>query len=373
MIGIYCHHSCRFSRNTGIQRCLRAIARALKHQGELIAPLIWDQSTNALQLADQSALDNLSNWSGPNPNDWCMQLPPPGSWLLVVELISGPYQPSQESLLNFAAINDWRVVGIFHDSIPLSWGGEAAKYHSAYMSGLAKYDLVLATSSVTKNEIESFWQQHEVLVNSRIESLPLAAEIPGVPRRSPLKSQLRQFPNDELRLLSVGSLEPRKNHRTLLKALAWLQNQRNCNIRLQLVGWANDQRVLEMIRRAQLIGLSVYWDGYADDNALLSYYTACHLMVYPSLQEGFGLPLLESLWLGRPCLTGELPALKEQTTQGGCLIENTANWYVLATVIAELCYQPDRLNQLQHDLANCSLRSWSEYVLAMKLLMKKLT
>jgi glycosyltransferase involved in cell wall biosynthesis len=285
---------------------------------------------------------------------------------VVVELISGPHQPSQPWIRRLADRQGWRLAGVFHDAIPLAWGGGPARYHAAYMRGLADYDLVLATSATGCQALEQFWDQ--VLPQpprAQLHTVPLAAEIPGVSRSLP---QLRRQPGP-LRLLCVGSLEPRKNHRRLLQALAWLEAQDRLRVQLQLVGWANDASVVSAIQRAQQLGLPLLWDGEADDQALLHYYQTCDLSLYPSLDEGFGLPMLESLWLGKPCLVGHAPALQEQARGGGCVVVNTATWLPLAAAINQVLHQPEQLQRLQHDLAVRSLRTWGDYATAMLLRM----
>ena len=367
MIGIYCHHTSRFSRNTGIQRCLRATARALAERGAPLVPLVWSQWAQGLALADAEARRHLAAWSGPPLQVWRDQLPPEGGWLLVVELISGPYHPSQRWLRRLADRRGWRLAAVFHDAIPLAWGGEPARHHSAYMQGLADYDLVLATSATSREALEAFW--HGALTQpprAQLHTLPLAAEIPGATRCQPQPSA-RTGP---LRLLCVGSLEPRKNHRRLLQALAWLQAQDRLQASVQLVGWANDARVVASVRRAQRLGLPLAWDPEADDQALLRHYMACDLSLYPSLQEGFGLPVLESLWLGKPCLVGQAPALRDQAAGGGCLVVNTAAWRPLAEAIDHLQRQPEQLQRLRHELAARPLRSWGDYVASMLQLMR---
>ena len=64
-------------------------------------------------------------------------MPGPGSWLLLVELISGPHEPNLEWLQAWCARRFWRTAAVFHDAIPLGWGGAAAEFYATYMGGLA--------------------------------------------------------------------------------------------------------------------------------------------------------------------------------------------------------------------------------------------
>lgn len=367
MIGIYCHHTSRFSRNTGIQRCLRATAKALVDQGHELVPLVWNRASNGLALASPEARAHLAGWGGPPAAAWRLQPLPAGSWLLVVELISGPHQPDQAWLRRLADRHHWRLAAVFHDAIPLGWGGAAARHHSHYMQGLADYDLVLSVSATSRAALERFWQRLAVPIRARLQTLPLAAQIPGKLRELPDQTPLP--PLRPLRLLCVGSLEPRKNHRRLLQALAWLNAQGRLRARLQLVGWANDPGVVSMVRRAQALALPLEWDGEASDDALLAAYRRCDLTVYPSLQEGYGLPVQESLWMGRPCLTGRAPALLEQAAGGGCWSVDSSSWQPLAAAIERLQRDPQLLQALRAQIARRPLRSWNHYAHEMLLLM----
>ena len=59
-------------------------------------------------------------------------------------------------------------------------------------------------------------------------------------------------------------------------------------------------------------GLPLRWHRYVDDPTLQALYVAADLSAYPSLQESFGLPVLESLWLGTPCLRTRWQALRSR-------------------------------------------------------------
>jgi glycosyltransferase involved in cell wall biosynthesis len=57
----------------------------------------------------------------------------------------------------------------------------------------------------------------------------------------------------------------------------------------------------------------------AGDAELAASYAAARATVFPTIAEGCGLPLLESLWAGVPCVGSDLPALRENADGGGCL------------------------------------------------------
>jgi len=115
-------------------------------------------------------------------------------------------------------------------------------------------------------------------------------------------------------LLYVGTLEPRKNLPLLLKAYAhWVEtSQRADDVALVLAGargWFYD----EIFQLVQELALEerVRFPGYVPDAELPSWYRAASGFVYPSLMEGFGLPLLEAMACGTPVLCSAAPSLRE--------------------------------------------------------------
>ena len=64
-VGRYCQHTARFAHNTGIQRCVRVIARALIDAGECLTLLVWDGVVDILLPAGAAAREHLARWSGP--------------------------------------------------------------------------------------------------------------------------------------------------------------------------------------------------------------------------------------------------------------------------------------------------------------------
>ena len=123
-------------------------------------------------------------------------------------------------------------------------------------------------------------------------------------------------------LLFVGTLEPRKNLLTLLKALA--QIIEHSSLRPQLViaggeGWLMDDS-FAFIKKAA-IGERVRFTGYLSDDDLRALYSSCRVFIYPSVYEGFGLPPLEAMACGAPVIAGRIPSLQETLGSAARLVE----------------------------------------------------
>ncbi len=110
-------------------------------------------------------------------------------------------------------------------------------------------------------------------------------------------------------VLFLGTLEPRKNLIRLLEAFARIYNAK---IKLVLAGgkgWLYD----ELFARVENLGLeeAVIFPGYVDAKDLPLWYNAATVVAYPSLYEGFGLPVLEAQACGTPVLTSNVSSLPE--------------------------------------------------------------
>ena len=365
----YVDHTSRFGRNTGIQRCVRAIASALMDRGVPLRPVVWNREASRLAAPAPIALQHLAQWSGPAPQAWApMQASQAHStdrWLLVVELVSGPHQPSPEQLHAAAAQLGARVVWVFHDAIPLRWahlyGARAATTaacHRTYMHGLAFAELVLANSRTSAQHLRAVLAERS-LPQQHVLALPLAHEFPGVARAQPWAAD--PLPSRRQRLLCVGSLEPRKNHGSLLKAVAGLAAEAAFAGELVLVGWPNDPRVVACVQRALALNLPLRWEADADDARLLELYRWADLTVVPSLEEGFGLPVAESLWHGRPCVCSGEGALGELAAEGGCLALSDPGWRTIAQALQRWLEDPGLRSALRAGVAQRPLRTWAGY------------
>jgi glycosyltransferase involved in cell wall biosynthesis len=110
-------------------------------------------------------------------------------------------------------------------------------------------------------------------------------------------------------VLCVGSLEPRKNLRRLLQAWNRLGPAKD-GLKLVLVGALSN-----VFRKETLpaVGSDVVFAGYIADDDLPAVYAGAEAFVYPSLYEGFGLPVLEAMACGAPVVCSETTSLPEVT------------------------------------------------------------
>lgn len=208
-----------------------------------------------------------------------------------------------------------RSVATFHDLSPFTWAHcHDPKRISYLQKGLRKTldraDCLITDSEFTRQELASFsgWPVE------RIYAVPLASSGDFYPR-PPNELQptlLRYGLQPGAYSLYVGTIEPRKNIETLLDAYGRLPvvvRQRWPLILSGYKGWRNES-IHERIEAAQREGWVRYL-GFVPSDDLPALYAGARLFAFPSLYEGFGLPVLEALSSGVPVVCSNSSSLPE--------------------------------------------------------------
>ncbi|MDQ4078327.1 MAG: glycosyltransferase family 4 protein, partial [Chloroflexota bacterium] len=136
-----------------------------------------------------------------------------------------------------------------------------------------------------------------------------------------VQEQIRQKYNlPAIYALFVGTIEPRKNLVSLLKAFR-ITRERHPNLKLVLAGkkgWLYE----EVFQTLHKLGLEseVIRLGFVPDEDLPALYSAARYFVYPSLYEGFGLPVLEALACGTPVICSDRSSLPEVAGDAAILV-----------------------------------------------------
>jgi glycosyltransferase involved in cell wall biosynthesis len=238
-------------------------------------------------------------------------------WLLTPELFSEEERPG---LTEFLRTRPCRVAAIFHDAIPLkhphiTWPQSVAR-QPGYMKLLASFDRIWAVSQASRDELIGFWQWQGIDRTPPVDILPLGADFNSQPRVT------TRPPFSVLRLLTTGILEPRKNQSFLLEVCADLWSE-GLAFELHVVGRVNPhfgQPIVAQIKSLRgKYSRSLEFHEAAADSTLARLYATARATVFPTIAEGCGLPLLESLWMGVPCVCSDLPVLRENASAGGCL------------------------------------------------------
>lgn len=130
--------------------------------------------------------------------------------------------------------------------------------------------------------------------------------------------------------LCLGTIEPRKNHRTLLAAWRQLPSSRPKLVVAGRRGW-EDEAIAQELQAAERDGM-VLWRRDADDAEVSALMAHARLLVYPSLWEGFGFPPLEAMTRGVPVVAHDCAPMRE-LTDGAALLCDARSADALAAAI----------------------------------------
>lgn len=164
-------------------------------------------------------------------------------------------------------------------------------------------------------------------------------------------------------VLCVGTIEPRKNQTRVLRAMVAAQDagQQFRGIFVGNAGWLNGQFRTEL-QQARSRGIELELHENISDKLLAEFYQNASLTVYCSVAEGFGLPIVESVMAGVPCLASRLGSMREIANQlGGCSLVNPFSTSEIATAITRLLRNHNELAHLTTEARQARWHTWSDY------------
>jgi glycosyltransferase involved in cell wall biosynthesis len=280
---------------------MRVSARLRQEMGAAVTPVSWDGRQGAWRHAGGGGGVTFS----------------PADWLFTAELFSEAERPG---FWSFLRARPCRLAAVFADAIPLrhpqiTWPQSVAR-HPEYLKMLAAFDRVWAISEASRRDLVEFWRWQGGEVRAAAGSLALGADFDRSARAT-----LPHKPG-AASLLCVGILEPRKNQMFLLDVCEALWTA-GVDFELHLVGRVNPHFGGPVAARLQALRKSqprAHYHEAASDAHLDQLYAMATATAFPTIAEGCGLPVLESLWKGRPCVCSDLPVLREITGGGGCMV-----------------------------------------------------
>jgi glycosyltransferase involved in cell wall biosynthesis len=176
---------------------------------------------------------------------------------------------------------------------------------------LRRAGVLLCISEATERDLVA---QHPGVAGRTVVT-PLAADpVFGAPRDD-LDEVRGRLALERPFVLAAGTLEPRKNLVRLIEAWTRLDASDHDLVLVGPSGWEFD----EILRRAQAQHVRVM--GYVSDDDLAALYAMCDAFCYPSLYEGFGLPVLEAMTAGAPVVTSSVSSLPEVAGDAAVLVD----------------------------------------------------
>ncbi|MBL9212890.1 MAG: glycosyltransferase [Opitutaceae bacterium] len=368
-------HTSHTRARTGIQRVTRALrsalgprACALTHdpfRGTWRELEPWEEANLA---ADEAAPKRGAHWPltarmRSRARRFLGRAPaalPGNSGVLVPEVFSPGVARALPAL--FAAARGPRVA-LFHDAIALQLPEltptKTVARFPAYLIELLAFDGIAAVSDDSAAALTDYWRWLGAPHPPPVQAIPLGVDLPSGTPTPDVAADADAGPT----VLSVGSIEGRKNHLALLDACERLWAG-GSTFTLHLIGLAHPQTgaaALQRIRALQAAGRALRYDGPVTDAALAAAYARCQFTVYPSLHEGFGLPVIESLAHGKPCVCSGRGALGESARGGGCVMLDRVSADAIAEAVGRLLRSPEETAALAATARGRRFRTWSEY------------
>lgn len=203
-----------------------------------------------------------------------------------------------------------RAVYMIHDLIPITHpeycrAGEAARHEKRVRNMLASAVGIIGNSQATLDSLATFANDDGIRLPSLIAA-PLGTDIKPsiVPANPPLHPTF----------VMLGTIEGRKNHLLMLQIWARMIRSRGSDApRLVIVGqrgWECEQ-VFDLLDRSALLSGHVIESGKCNDSELDRHLSGARALLFPTLVEGYGLPLIEALAKHTPVLASDLPVFHE--------------------------------------------------------------
>jgi glycosyltransferase involved in cell wall biosynthesis len=366
--------ACRSPLNTGVKRIQRGLHGFLRARNDY-QPVCWHarwRLYRSLTRREQETLEQKRIPSGlelfdrASSGSWRDWLPLRESFSRPIAFRSGDllFLPdllwdNRSRHLPRGASPGLRRIGVFHDAIALRQPRQSrldAHLSRRSLPAWAALDGVLCVSQEAEADLHHFWQkEHIPPAPTRVAPwpVPFAGPRPAAPPNFAAR-----------RILCVARLEPHKNHLRLLQACRELWRL-GIRFQLDLIGcfaypgaaW----KILRRVRALRRMGVPVEWRAHVEEAVLHAAYGASSFNVFPSLLEGFGLPILESLWHGRPVVCGGNGALGELAREGGCVPVDTLSVSSLAEGMRTLLTDESSYAALVAAAQRRRFRSWADY------------
>jgi len=197
----------------------------------------------------------------------------------------------------------------------------------------------------------------------RVTAVPLAAAVRFSPVRDEreLDRVRNKYGINGKYILTVGSIQPRKNIPRLIRAYSMLCSERNLEPLPKLVvvgkrGWLYEDTLATA--ESSTVRDRIILTGYVDDKDLPALYSAASCFVYPSYFEGFGIPPLEAMRCGTPTITGDRTCFPEIIGDAGLMVDPFDEQAIKLGIVRVLTEQTLRDDLIEKGLKRANSYDW---------------
>jgi glycosyltransferase involved in cell wall biosynthesis len=364
----------RMDHNTGIQRVVRQTMPhwATDHDPVLVA---WTDFGLGYRRISERETSRVLEWSRrAEPRVATLATTVSRSllvpWKSTVVLPEVPFREFIDRLATLAQYSGNDVSLIGYDAIPIvsadSMVNSESDRFALYLSIVKHATRVAGISESAAAEFDGFTRSlpTQGLVGPEVVSVVLPVELPTTqPRESASGGREVDAAAARPSILMVGSLEPRKNQAAVIHAseLLWREG---LDFELDIIGGGSAWYLagfLKTVRALQKKGRALSVRSGIGDMELRESYDRASFIVFPSLHEGYGLPVAEALAAGKPVITSNYGSTAEIARAGGCLLVDPRDDLEIAAAMRRLLTEPDVRTTLVAQTALRSDRGWKDY------------
>lgn len=284
--------------------------------------------------------------------------------ILLTSIFEGPGDPAVITVKEY--VGSVPTAAVFYDFTPLIIPDEHFKnsalhrfWYRQRIEALKKCDFVFSISESSRDEF------HRFIDFPQSKSVNILGGRGREFDRREFSDKERQEKLQGLGIakpfiLYAGGLELNKNLRRLVESLALLPEQIKVDYELVIVGkrgegdkekilsWASDGPSQQMLNVV----------GYVSEDTLIDLYSLCSLFVFPSLREGFGLPLAEAMACGAPAIASDRTSLPEVVANPAALFDPESLTSISAKIAEVLSDQAFRDSLVRHGLTRAGVLTW---------------
>ncbi len=284
--------------------------------------------------------------------------------VLITSLFEGFSSPASVSI---EAGRPYKQAVVLYDLIPLvrpeSYLTDSAmrEWYLQKVDELQKADLLLAISLASENEAAELLET----VAGKIVNISSAVDEKFLPVALPYDqtaSLRRKYGISRSFILYTGGIDPRKNVEGLMQAFAQLPKEVKVTYQLVIVCNVDSltrERLSQLQLKLKLSPGDVLFTGFVDDEDLVKLYNLADLFVFPSLHEGFGLPVLEAMKCGTATIASNVSSLPEILGHPRALF-NPTNPKEIARAIYEVLHDESFRKELEgHAIIQSAKFAWS--------------
>ena len=353
--------------NTGIQRVVRQTMNRWERDHDLHL-VGWTHHGHTMRTLTEAEHERVVNWTGVDRREAEVGIPeyrlvvPFRSQVLVPEVPQHPFCAPLSALAQYSN-NDVEMIG--YDAIPVLSADtvppEETERFGAYLAIVKHAHRVAGISAGATLEFQGFagalGAQGSAGPTTFTVQLPVDAPDRGSEAVVSVESPSRPS------VLCVGSQEPRKNQLAVLFAAETLWREGH-DFSLTFVGGGSQwfTRIFDArVKKLRKAGHNVTVRRGISDSEMLAEYRRARFTVFPSLHEGYGLPVAESIVLGVPVVTSNYGSTAEIAQDGGCLTVDPRDDESLIDAMRSLLVDDVVRDRLRVEIDARPQRTWDDY------------